>query len=184
MIVEFFYPKELRNVLDELKVNDDLDDKALNYFNRDMIRKLGMLVFLSFTAIILSLFTDDISISFFFVALAIGIIVFTFFNISKLNRFVLPYTCGHQAKAKVVGADYEFFPFHGYTGWSIRYEFVIDQRKYSGNCVGVKADDLHKSDIEQGDEIIVFYLQENPSDNAPFLTSKYNIFSLKKPKEL
>ena len=93
---------------------------------------------------------------------------------------MLPYSCGLKTKAIITGADYERFPFHGYSGWSIRYEFFIRKQKYNGNCVGIKSDDFGEESVKLGNNITVFYIPENPSENAPYLISRYKLFSLKK----
>ena len=86
---------------------------------------------------------------------------------------------GIMVDASVTGANYEKIPFHGYSGWSVRYEYTVNSEKYHGSSVGIESADVKGGNIKGGDTLKVFYLPHNPSISVPFLPSKYKLFSLR-----
>ncbi len=97
-----------------------------------------------------------------------------------LNRYILPYAVGNSVISNIVSASYDPVPTHGYSGWSIKYEFYdLNGNKYSGTHVGIERHDFEGDEVKVGDAIKVFFVPSSPKNNVPYIKSKYSEFSLR-----
>ena len=181
MIAELFYPKELKDIITDLRAKDDLNEGALYRMNIDALFKKSMFIILAGISIFVSFYLEEEAVSVVLRVCSLPFLILAFLPITGLNRFIMPYASGTGTVGEIVGAQYEVIPFRGYKGWNIRYDF-FDQKgyKHTGSQTGISREDMSNRKIEVGDEIEIYYLLSKPSANAPFLKSRYREFSLKK----
>ncbi len=181
MIAELFYPKELKDIITDLRAKGDLNEDALDRVNGDSLTKRLVLIILAGVSIVASFYVSDDVVSILLKICSIFFLLLSFLPVPSINRFIMPYVCGVQTTADVVSSFYELIPYHGHKGWCIRYEF-FDQKghKHKGIQGGISRSDVKNGEINAGDDIEVFYLSSKPSANAPFLKSQHRKFFIRK----
>ena len=175
MIAELFYPKELKKTIADLRAKDDLNEEALRRVNHDIMKKYTVILCI-FIVLLTSAFWAEV---FSFFSLILGLVLATgSFILNFTNKYTLPYTIGSKVDGYITGVNYEKIPFHGYSGWSIRYEYAVGSEKFEGSSEGIDPTDVKSEELKQGDRITIFYMPNDPSISVPYLPSQYKLFSL------
>ncbi len=179
MIAELFYPKELKEIITDLRADDNLNTDALKNVNREILRQRSTM----FAMIIISLcifiylFPEPTAYIGLFCAFSFFLISFFMFN-----TYIIPYANGIVTKGIIKTAHYDIIPTQaGYRGWSVTYEFFDSKgHAYEGRTFSIKKEDVKNKKLKEGDELEIFYLKYNPSKNAVFLPSIYKKLCLRK----
>lgn len=179
---ELFYTKELKDIINALRAEGRLNEQALANINRLAWKQRIFFLFMTVLFASLCFFVPDAVLGITNITMPL-ILTFLFgllciLPITILNKFILPYASNCIVEAIIVGAHYDYIPFHGYRGWSIRYRFLLNNKHYTGSSVGIKIPDLGGIIPKENGVIEVAYCYKNPSVNAPVLKSKYNQFCL------
>lgn len=180
MIAELFYPKELKEIIADLRAEDDLNEEALKRLDKIIYQGIRSGIIL---CVFLSLFLlhDEIREFFVFPAIVMFLLIFLFIalDLRKLFQKIIPlYNFGHYVSgACVVYADggslynpYGFFlkvqaPIEGSAILSVLRAKNFTRDRYS---------------YKKGDEVLVAYDPSNPDHHVPIIKSYAEIFYLRR----
>ena len=181
MIAELFYPKELKEIIADLRAKDDLNEEALKNIDKAMTRQRFSMIIVSFFAFAAFIYILPSPEAYLLLLAAVFFLIFSLMSPFNLNIYILPYANGAVTSGRVLGAHYDIIPAHGYYGWSIRYEFSDSSGHIiKSSAVGIKKEDVRNEKVREGDSLKIFYLEDDPAKNAPFFSSMYKRYSLRK----
>ncbi len=163
-----------------LKSLNNFDEMAFSKIASDIKLKRFLLLVIFVSCILLAKISPKEDISYLFFGLGICFLFLSVLSPLMLNKFILPYAAGEVLNAKIVSASYDPVPTHGYSGWSIKYQFNYNGKVYYGTHVGMKTNDLGSKDVSVGDEIRVLYMPSSPNRNAPYIEEKFKEYSIRK----
>ncbi|MCC3860032.1 hypothetical protein [Pseudemcibacter aquimaris] len=164
---------EMKIYIDNLKAKDDFRPEGMIGYKRlpFWIFILSLFISALLLALLIKMGLLEKSIKDFSVLLVIIFLFGLFIKAmvlfpSKLLNF------GKIAVGKITYAQYSPFPFVVGSGWRINAEFYVNEKKYEGiqwiksfKNTEYKGFNLPK----EGDEIIIFYEENNPEKNAIFV---------------
>ncbi len=178
-IAELFYPKELKEIIADLRTKDDLNKDALKQLNRYITSTLKIIGIASIVFLLFLLHSDAYSNSSAWI-LIISIILFLPFAVkydfSKLsNKFAHLYNYGNFA----IGICESYGRGYQKGGFSIVVNFELNNVKHRSIATGTDSY-FHAKRYKKGESVLVVYDPDNPDINIPFVESMANIFYLRK----
>lgn len=182
MIAEFFYPKELKDIIADLRAKDDLDNEALEKMDAFIYKRLAVYVFTGVFFIFLGLVVarTDITIAIIIFLIGIFLSIHAFYSqaISLLKQYPFLYLMNNITSGECLN-----FYKHGLYGavaaWRVKYKYKINGIEYIGITEKITVG-RWTTRFKKGDEIVVFYDAQNPERSVPFTPPLYSIFNLKK----
>ena len=102
MIAEWFYPKDLKEIIRDLEAEDNLRREPLEELNKE----LRLMLFMTLFSIFIAWFNGTI-IDLLFVPLFIVVVLYIFIN-TKMDKFKA-YIYGTQEQGKVIQVSYAYF---------------------------------------------------------------------------
>lgn len=178
MIAELFYPKELREVIADLKAKDDLNEAALRRMNGFIYKRLGVYLGMSSVAFLLAVFGAQVTWErYFFVFSGLVLLPFGPWELLPILK-IFPVT---YAKGKKVDGQVKRFYIFGLTnaGWKITYLFFYENKKRIGSTFRLTRW-IKPYRYSEGDPIKVYVNPEKPEQNVPLTPSLYSLFQLRK----
>ncbi len=175
MIAELFYPKELKDVIADLRAKDDLNEEALNQVNRHIYRSLrgGAIVSLVF---MLVLVFNNASFGFWVLVCCFSLFcpVSVYFSFQKnFTKYARLYNYGLLVEG--VCEHYSVFgPSFGMSA-STKFDDIKTLSRISDADLIFRGKKYNK-----GDPVYVVYDPVNPDINAPFIQSLADVFYLRK----
>lgn len=179
MIAELFYPKELKEIIADLRAKDELDEYVLGRLNDFFHLTLVNSLFLSSIPLVV-LFIPDQGKVVLFVCVLTSIFIFISYHykIRKLvSDYAQRYCRGNKTTAKVT----KYFKSSGAGGaiWRLDYKYKIGEREYSTSKTEIPNYFFHKRYYE-GDIIDIYYDPFDQSQSVPVVPKLIKILKLRK----
>lgn len=99
MIAKLFYPKELKNIITDLRAKSDLNEKAVSEIEQKIMIWMFIYVMLCFF-----LFFDNLTIAFAIALVTIPILIWLDTK-NSFEKYMLPYTNGKSLSARIVNIE-------------------------------------------------------------------------------
>lgn len=162
MLANLFLPKEIRDIIAELRSKDDLNEKFFTTINKDIIFTFLVLVTF-FTIIIASLgIWKFYTIAFMFIIVALKIHTH---NISY--KYIIPFSLGIPTRGTITSSIYESW-YKSTKGYWIEYKFKHHGQTYFGKYGPLKRP-LPHLDFSQGQNITIYVNENKPNIHAPYV---------------
>ena len=178
-IAELFYPKELQEVITDLRTKHDLNEETLtklrHYVNHHI--RLNFTVCLLFS---LFLFNKDITYlySVFILALWPTFFILLYMNLRKhVGKVVFLYNYGEFAKGKLQSCTAGGGLYH-----PRKYKMCVEFNVEEDNLLSSSESDnapFRLKEFNRGDFILVAYNPKAPEENMPFINAYSDIFYLR-----
>lgn len=158
MLVELLYPKELKEVIKKLRVENDLNETAIREINKSV--RAPLLFFLLVIVPILCL--KAMPWCYFGGAFTLMILL-CFASVRRAAfDFALPYTVGEIVQSKIDRVDNRQEEFLGSPSIKVFYSYEVN-----GNLIQKQAALVHLAhEIKAGDEIGTFYMKDKIKNSA------------------
>lgn len=177
MIAELFYPRELKEVIADLRAKGDLNEEAVKQINKNAWVPiiLGAIIILPI---------------YFFKGYEHPLIAVAVFSLlgyiwtirNMVNRISLPYTLGEPVLGKIEWIIYENFPPPSF-GWHFLYSFSNSKQETVKKRFNVVLKpDMISPAPKEGDDIKIYVYSGNEKYHAPFLPVYFKRFCLSKNK--
>lgn len=162
MFAELFYPKELKEVITELRAKYDLNKKAVEEINNS----IRLPVIFSLIIFLILLYKNSFHFSF-----LVGLMIFFLLRVAFQGRvisFSLAYTLGQPIVGRIEDVHFSRYNPGTPDGWNIRYVFEAPLGHVNKKRQYVLPEDMPKETFKKGDEIQVYVYKKNKQ--ALFLT--------------
>lgn len=158
MIAGLFYPKELKDIVADLRVKGDLNEAALIEINKAYILPL----FFSFFIFLICLYKNT-----FFVSLLAGAVVFglsvLYVGYINIHLLAIPYTIGKKVigTAQRVAFHKSNLIYGAQDYWSIDYSYKDIYGRDKKKIGSIDVLNMEKSVYETGGEVLVYLHPKN-----------------------
>ncbi len=186
MFAELFYPKELKEMVADLRAKDQLDSNALGRMNGYIYRRtFKYFVCALFLVISCFVFAQKasvmISLAFFCV---ICVILFHFKSVEMriLKFYPILYLKGKTTEGACLELIMKRNPQGPYPmpiGWELKYRFKVNLKEYFASTKIIPWG-IVKPVYQKNDAVTVFYDPDNPERSVPYVPALYALFYLKK----
>ncbi len=177
MIAELFYPRELKEIIADLRAKDDLNAEALNRINCYIFLTLKKI---SIAFVLLSVFLFFVKadlrswVIFYSVFLIFPFSIY--FELKRYSKKILNlYNYGSFAKGTVTS----YGSHRGAYGLSC--SFVVGSTEYLSHLSGIRIG-LERDEIKKNQSINICFNSNDPAENAPYIHALANLFYLRKEK--
>ncbi len=177
MIAELFYPKELKEIIADLRVKDDLDEDALARMNDFIYKKVKVTMVFVVVLVVILLTQQDI-VSGFLCFIFTALVIYAFFKdvVFYLRMYPCFYSGGRVIEGKYISSYSSLFEPGG---WGVTYEYEVAGRIYRKHTGQIH---LHFKGVmpKDGEKVSVFYKEKNPEKSTIFIVTLYQLFNLKR----
>ena len=188
MIAELFYPKELKDIIADLRAKDDLNEEALNNVRKEIERLLrahSILFILLICICYYASINGDLQSSTILVVVFILSFICIFIGIYQNVRRVCCYhVClfnkGELVEGKILKCSKNKpFEKHGARSWEFEYSYS-DKKGNSHHARLILLLRYNDRIYARDESIYVFYDPQSPQRSMIALPKLYNNFNLKK----
>lgn len=158
MISALFYPKELKDIIADLKAKDDLNEDALSFIEREFKLKFIFNICLALlTAALVMIIAGAGIFGFLIFIIYMGLIIFdAVATIKKYSRIAITISFGNLISANLIDIQ-KYNPSFVHKGWWVRYKIFIDGKEFDKLDLIPKNIEIDKFLDGLSSEIQVFY---------------------------
>ncbi|PCJ99043.1 MAG: hypothetical protein COA45_06255 [Zetaproteobacteria bacterium] len=177
MIAELFYPKELKDIIADLRAKDDLNEGALGQFDKYITSTLKKIILINlFFSLILLHPKAGMDTGLFIIFVALVMVFSLFYEVRiSMKKLFNPYNYG----SFFTGTIESFGSHRGVYGMTCLFTF---NGKATKSYLRRIPAGLINEKYKKGDLVLICYDPENPDRNVPFIKSLADIFYLRKEK--
>jgi F0F1-type ATP synthase assembly protein I len=180
MIAELFYPKELKEVIKDLREKDDLNEEALKNINKSFLATPLIITILVTTPIYL---IDGFNF-FCWLFIVTSIVGYVFSINQTTKKMILPYSLGIPMQGKIESIEYRNALSYGSAeGWSFNYSFMnLKNEPIKKSVCNIRKSVMTSPAPEVGNEITVYVYPDDGQSSMPLIPSTFKQYCISKSK--
>ncbi len=175
MIAELFYPKELKQIIADLRAKDDLNEDALKNFDSYVYRTLKSFVFVIFLGGLFLFHPKAGWDAWVLVSVSFPLMLLGFEYL--LSRYVKQYLRLYNFGKFTSGVCESYGVHRGCFGMTSIFSLDGTERRSHIKSVDVI---LKGKPYKKGDSVLIAYDPQSPDNNVPFIPSLADVFYLRK----
>lgn len=155
MIAELFYPRELKEIIADLRAKDDLNEEALD----EIKKSIRFPIVFAFIIFLILIYKHS-----FLFSLLIGLLIFFLLRFvfqGKVISLSLSYTLGKPIFGIVEDAYFNKYNPGTPNGWNVRYTFERPQRKQNNKREYILPQYMPDEKLKKGDKIQIYIYGQN-----------------------